>query len=122
MLLLPPRSTRTDTLFPYTTLFRSATGLVFIAGGVGIAPIISMLRALADRSDARPLWLFYGNRRWQNTLFREELKALGGRLQLRVVHILGEPDADWRGERGVLQQVMLERFLPEPRADLPYFV
>src|SRR3546814_4566326 len=84
MLLLPPRSTRTDTLFPYTTLFRSATGLVFIAGGVGIAPIISMLRALADRSDARPLWLFYGNRRWQNTLFREELKALGGRLQLRV--------------------------------------
>src|SRR3546814_18517268 len=24
MILLPPRSTRTDTLFPYTTLFRSA--------------------------------------------------------------------------------------------------
>src|SRR3546814_12198611 len=27
MILLPPRSTRTDTLFPYTTLFRS--GLVY---------------------------------------------------------------------------------------------
>src|SRR3546814_17317204 len=26
MILLPPRSTRTDTLFPYTTLFRSADG------------------------------------------------------------------------------------------------
>src|SRR3546814_2999607 len=25
MILLPPRSTRTDTLFPYTTLFRSMT-------------------------------------------------------------------------------------------------
>src|SRR3546814_13133690 len=25
MILRPPRSTRTDTLFPYTTLFRSAT-------------------------------------------------------------------------------------------------
>src|SRR3546814_15654134 len=25
MIRLPPRSTRTDTLFPYTTLFRSAT-------------------------------------------------------------------------------------------------
>src|SRR3546814_19532041 len=25
MILLPPRSTRTDTLFPYTTLFRSPT-------------------------------------------------------------------------------------------------
>src|SRR3546814_12368832 len=27
MLLRPPRSTRTDTLFPYTTLFRSLLGL-----------------------------------------------------------------------------------------------
>src|SRR3546814_16537975 len=27
MILLPPRSTRTDTLFPYTTLFRSSRGL-----------------------------------------------------------------------------------------------
>src|SRR3546814_1830091 len=26
MIRRPPRSTRTDTLFPYTTLFRSATG------------------------------------------------------------------------------------------------
>src|SRR3546814_16331326 len=26
MILLPPRSTRTDTLFPYTTLFRSPAG------------------------------------------------------------------------------------------------
>src|SRR3546814_20205325 len=26
MILLPPRSTRTDTLFPYTTLFRSLDG------------------------------------------------------------------------------------------------
>src|SRR3546814_11829790 len=29
MILRPPRSTRTDTLFPYTTLFRSANGEVF---------------------------------------------------------------------------------------------
>src|SRR3546814_17261720 len=28
MILLPPTSTRTDTLFPYTTLFRSLTQLV----------------------------------------------------------------------------------------------
>src|SRR3546814_18573367 len=30
MILRPPRSTRTDTLFPYTTLFRSATGPEFM--------------------------------------------------------------------------------------------
>src|SRR3546814_17241396 len=31
MIRRPPRSTRTDTLFPYTTLFRSARGLVAVA-------------------------------------------------------------------------------------------
>src|SRR3546814_12317209 len=35
MILLPPRSTRTDTLFPYTTLVRSALyHLDPVAGGV----------------------------------------------------------------------------------------
>src|SRR3546814_5221192 len=29
MIRRPPRSTRTDTLFPYTTLFRSPRGIVF---------------------------------------------------------------------------------------------
>src|SRR3546814_16311329 len=33
MIRRPPRSTRTDTLFPYTTLFRSRQGAVADAGG-----------------------------------------------------------------------------------------
>ena len=100
----------------------TASGLVFIAGGVGIAPIISMLRALADRNDSRPLWLFYGNRLWQHTLFREELQALGTRLNLHLVHILGEPEADWRGERGLLRPDILVRHLPDQRTGLHYFI
>src|SRR3546814_3899844 len=31
MIRLPPRSTRTDTLFPYTTLFRSCRGMLLTA-------------------------------------------------------------------------------------------
>src|SRR3546814_19438617 len=41
MIRLPPRSTRTDTLFPYTTLFRS---------GKGFAVVASEVRSLAQRS------------------------------------------------------------------------
>src|SRR3546814_14938935 len=38
MLRLPPRSTRTDTLFPYTTLFRSVEIAVsYVAGGAATA-------------------------------------------------------------------------------------
>src|SRR3546814_8247606 len=60
MIRRPPRSTRTDTLFPYTTLFRSdedrgaAIGGVAIDGRLGrpIHPVL--LRLLGARTDERP--------------------------------------------------------------------
>src|SRR3546814_11551473 len=36
----PPRSTRTDNLFPYTTLFRSGVSLVVVSDGAGCRKII----------------------------------------------------------------------------------
>jgi Oxidoreductase NAD-binding domain len=40
-----------------------------IAGGVGIAPAMSMLETLADRGAARPVVLFAGNRNWDCIIF-----------------------------------------------------
>src|SRR3546814_3608758 len=40
MIRRPPRSTRTDTLFPYTTLFRSVGVLVGVAVAVVVAPVV----------------------------------------------------------------------------------
>jgi predicted ferric reductase len=74
----------------------AAAGYVFVAGGIGIAPIMSMLRTLADRGDRRPLQLFYGNRVWDRVAFREELEALRERLSLDIVHVLIEPAAQAR--------------------------
>jgi len=100
----------------------SAAGYVFVAGGVGIAPILSMLRTLADRSEAashgRPLWLFYGNRVWERVAFREELDRLTGVLPLRVVHVLLEPPPGWTGESGYVTREVLDRHLPAGRAQL----
>src|SRR3546814_8482986 len=45
MIRRPPRSTRTDTLFPYTTLFRSEA----IAGDVGLNGLHHVLHRLADK-------------------------------------------------------------------------
>src|SRR3546814_18992894 len=41
MIRRPPRSTRTDTLFPYTTLFRSGDGTVTIKGYIDGVEVIS---------------------------------------------------------------------------------
>ncbi|GMV58595.1 MAG: hypothetical protein AMXMBFR72_17010 [Betaproteobacteria bacterium] len=99
-----------------------AEGYAFVAGGVGIAPIMSMLRTLADRGDRRPLVLFYGNRVWDRIAFREELDALTQRLNLEVVHVLLEPPADWTGERGFVTEDVLMRHLPVTRHRFEYFL
>lgn len=89
-----------------------APGYAFVAGGVGSAPVLSMLRTLAERADRRPLALFYGNRRWERVAFREELDALASRLDLRVVHVLQEPPLEWHGEHGLITRDVLARHLP----------
>jgi predicted ferric reductase len=99
-----------------------AFGYAFVAGGVGIAPILSMLRTLADRGDRRPLLLFYGSRNWERIAFREELEALRQRLDLKVVHLLQEPDPDWGGERGLISEEILMRHLPVTRHRFHYFL
>jgi predicted ferric reductase len=111
---------------PYGTFgideHRAAAGFVFVAGGVGIAPILSMLRTLADRGDRRPLLLFYGNRVWDRVAFREELERLSQRLDLKIVHVLLEPPPDWSGERGFVTEDLLRRHLPAARENFEYLL
>ena len=54
---------------------------VLIAGGIGITPMISMIRTLADQGDKRPVILLYASRDWDSITFREELEALKGAAQ-----------------------------------------
>jgi predicted ferric reductase len=93
-----------------------------IAGGIGVTPMMSMIRTLADRGDERPVILFYGSRNWESITFREELEALKARLNLTIVHVLANPPADWTGERGFITAEMFKRHLPPPYADHEYFI
>ncbi|MHB0939086.1 MAG: ferredoxin reductase family protein [Armatimonadota bacterium] len=99
-----------------------APAFVFIAGGIGITPIISMLRTLADRRDARPLWLFYANRTWDGVTFREELEALSEQLSLQLIHVIENPPEGWTGEAGVVTRELLDRVLPENRTRAEYYI
>lgn len=99
-----------------------APGFVFLAGGVGIAPILSMLRTLADRRDPRPLHLFYGSWTPGHILLREELDSLTQRLNLTLIHVLQEAPPGWVGETGFLTQDLLARRLPENAPECIHFI
>jgi predicted ferric reductase len=95
---------------------------VLIAGGIGVTPMMSMIRTLADRGDRRPVTLLYGSRDWDSITFREELEALQARLNLTVVHVLANPPAGWTGERGFITADLFKRHLPPPYASHEYFI
>ncbi len=97
-------------------------GYVFIAGGIGSAPIMSMLRTMADRGDDHAVIFFYGNRTWDSIIFREELDELQGRLNLKMVHVLEDPPEGWEGETGFVTRDMLDRHLPADRSERVYFI
>ncbi|HHX81422.1 MAG TPA: oxidoreductase [Pseudomonadaceae bacterium] len=94
--------------------YPDASGYVFIGGGIGIAPLFSMLQALAARGDQRPHALFAAHSRFDRIPRREELVALTRQLRLLTVPVLEEPPELWRGETGWLTLPMLERYLVEP--------
>lgn len=90
---------------------------LFVAGGVGITPVMSFLRSFADRHDRRPVTLVYGSRNWESVTFREELDALAERLDLTVVHVLADPPPGWQGATGFIDAALLQRVLdgqPDP--------
>lgn len=104
------------------TLGKQADLRVLIAGGVGITPMISMIRTLADRGDRQPLMLIYGSKDWESVTFREELAALEQRVNLKVVHVLTQPPEDWPGERGFITAELFKRHLPPGYAEHEYFI
>jgi predicted ferric reductase len=89
-----------------------ADGFLFVAGGIGIAPMMSFLRTMAARADRRPVTLIYAYRRWERMTHREAIESLATRVNLTIVHVLDEPPDGWTGERGRVTAALLERHLP----------
>ena len=77
------------------TLHPEERDLVFVAGGVGITPLMSMLRSMRDQREPRRVLLAYASRSTADVLFPDELEGMeaGGHPGLKVVHILDEGES-----------------------------
>jgi predicted ferric reductase len=92
-------------------LHPTENNLVFIAGGIGITPFMSMLRHMAATAALCDVVLFYGNRTEKDIAFSKELEEIAAKQapRLRVIHVLSRADSDWRGERGHITVELIER-------------
>ncbi|MEU4106225.1 2Fe-2S iron-sulfur cluster-binding protein [Streptomyces tanashiensis] len=88
--------------FHHNPLFHG-DDLVFLAGGSGVVPAMSMIREIVDRGLVRRFHLLYGSRDLGDIVFREELDALAADdPRIRVDHVIQDPGADWAGPTGLL--------------------
>ncbi|WP_422931807.1 ferric reductase-like transmembrane domain-containing protein [Singulisphaera sp. PoT] len=99
----------------FTFTGAESAGLVLIAGGVGITPLMSKIRYLTDLCWPGEIHLVFSARTERDIIFREELDALRRRHpNLHVaVTLTREEGPAWAGERGRINPDMLARLVPE---------
>jgi propane monooxygenase reductase component len=86
-----------------------SSDLIFVGGGAGMAPILSLLRSMAERGIERRATYYYGARRRRDLCFEEELRTFEQSLPgFRYVPALSEPAAGdaWDGEVGLITEVV----------------
>ncbi len=87
---------------------RQEPGIFMLAGGAGLAPMLSLLRDAAARGEARPITLLYGNRHEGQIMAAAELAALAGHLRLDIRHVLQEPPPGWTGFAGMMSPELIQ--------------
>jgi propane monooxygenase reductase component len=96
---------RLDVTGPYgvfTLRTTSPRRLLFIGGGAGMAPILSLLRAMDQNGTARPATYYYGARTEADLFALEELAV----LPAAFVPALSEDANGWHGETGLITDVV----------------
>ena len=86
--------------------------VVYLAGGSGITPMMSMIREVTDRGLERQIQLFYGSCKPDDIIYREELERLAAaHKNLTVNFVISEPEAGYQGLTGFVDGKLLQEQL-----------
>lgn len=86
-----------------------SSDIIFVAGGAGMAPVLGLMRSLAERGVERKARFYYGARTAADLFFEKEIAALGEQIPgFSYVPALSEPDGtDWGGATGLITEVVV---------------
>ena len=95
---------------------------VFLAGGIGIAPIRSILRYASQERLPHKLYLFYSNREADDAAFIEEFEGMHARNPnfILIPTVTGNRTVAWPYEKGHVNRDMLSRYLCELNGPIYY--
>lgn len=107
------------------TLHKNASKpAVFLTGGIGITPFLSIVRQAVKDKLNHQLYLFYSNREPEDAPFLDILRDLAQEHpQFRLIATMTKMEAShrpWEGETGMIDAAMLFRHVPDPTGPIYY--
>lgn len=107
------------------TLHNDATRpAAFLAGGIGVTPFVSIIRDAAERKLPHKIYLFYSNRRPEDSAYLAELKSGAERNPNYVFYgtmtEMEESEMPWDGPTGFLTKDALAATLPSLTGPIYY--
>lgn len=120
--LVPGDVVRIRGPFGKLVLPHGATKAAFLVGGVGITPMLSIVRDAVQRSADLKVLVFDGNLDESCIPMRDEFDAWeNAHPSVRFVHVLERPSDDWHGERGFITADIVQRHC-RPLDDWHWFI
>lgn len=87
--------------------------LVFVAGGVGITPFLSILRDRAARRIDQPITLIYGSRSKDDIIGFTELEKLDHPWLKKAYVLNDDRGVDFPHEKGIVTGALIEKHVPD---------
>jgi ferredoxin-NADP reductase len=108
----------------FTLHKNSAKPAVFLAGGIGITPFLSIIRQAGHDRAPHQLYVFYSNRRPEDAAFLDLLSDAAKRNpNFHLIACMTQMDKshrEWNGETGLINKDMLTNHLPSLQGPIFY--
>jgi ferredoxin-NADP reductase len=97
---------------------------VLLAGGIGITPLLSIIRQAAHEKAPRQIYLFYSNRRPEDAAFLDALTQTAAQNPnfhlIATMTEMTKSHREWKGETGFINTSMVSRYLPSLQGPIYY--
>ena len=88
--------------------------VTFLAGGIGITPIRSIMQYLVDKNITGEKYLVYGNHSLEEIAFSKDVQSWQeADPELEVIHVLEKPPEGWTGASGFINSSVIAETVPD---------
>jgi len=95
--------------------------LVFLAGGIGITPLYSMIKQATRDLTAHKIHLFYANRTIAQTAFLDDLNGFSAKNpNFTFIPSMTQEDNSWTGEKGRITKELIQKYVPDTNNTIFY--